>query len=73
MILGVLECLGVELPLGVVGLSEEFVPKVCSGYQLGLKGNCATGSVEFLCSCLLLILITSSVGADAESASPLIL
>jgi hypothetical protein len=23
----------VEHPLGVVGLSEEFVPKVCSGYQ----------------------------------------
>ena len=29
--LGVLECLGVELPLGVVGLAAEFVPKVCSG------------------------------------------
>jgi hypothetical protein len=23
--------LGVELPLGVVGLAAEFVPKVCSG------------------------------------------
>jgi hypothetical protein len=33
MILGVLECLGVELPLGVVGLATEFVPRVCSGHQ----------------------------------------
>ena len=30
-ILGVLEHLGVELPLGVVGLAAEFAPKVCSG------------------------------------------
>ena len=29
MILGVLELLGVALPLGVVGLAMEFVPKVC--------------------------------------------
>jgi hypothetical protein len=26
MILGVLECLGVDLPLGVMGLAMEFVP-----------------------------------------------
>ena len=32
-ILCVLELLGVELPLGVVGLAVEFVPKVCSGRQ----------------------------------------
>ena len=31
MILGMLEHLGVELPLGVVGLGVEQVPKVCSG------------------------------------------
>ena len=31
MILGMLECLKVELPLGVVGLAAEFGPKVCSG------------------------------------------
>jgi hypothetical protein len=31
MILGVLECLGVDL--GFVGLGTEFVPKGCSGYQ----------------------------------------
>ena len=29
MILGVLECLEVDLPLGVVGLVVEFSPKVC--------------------------------------------
>ena len=29
MILGMLEHLGMELPLGVVGLAVEFVPKVC--------------------------------------------
>jgi hypothetical protein len=32
MILGVLEHLGVELPLGVVGLAAEFMPKVSSGH-----------------------------------------
>jgi hypothetical protein len=31
LILGTLEHLGVELPLGVVGLAAEFAPKVCSG------------------------------------------
>jgi hypothetical protein len=30
MILGALERLGVELPLGVVGLAAEFAPMVCS-------------------------------------------
>ena len=28
-----LECVGVELPLGVVGLALEFAPKICSGSQ----------------------------------------
>lgn len=32
VILGVLEHLGVELPLGVVGLGVEPAPKVCSGH-----------------------------------------
>jgi hypothetical protein len=32
LILGMLELLGVELPLGVVWLAAEFVPKVCSGH-----------------------------------------
>ena len=31
MILDVLECLGVELPLSVVGLAVDFMSKVCSG------------------------------------------
>ena len=31
MILGVLECLEVELPLGVVEMAVEFAPKICSG------------------------------------------
>jgi hypothetical protein len=30
--LGMLECLGVELFLGVVRLAAEVVPKVCSGH-----------------------------------------
>jgi hypothetical protein len=34
VILGVLEHLGVDLPLGVVGLGTEPVPKVCSGHRL---------------------------------------
>ena len=34
-----LECLGVELPLGVVGLAAEFGPKVCSGLWLRPEGN----------------------------------
>lgn len=34
MILGILEQLGVELPLDVVGMSEKLAPKVCSGNRL---------------------------------------
>ena len=33
MILGVLEHLGVELPLSVVGLAAELELKVCSGHR----------------------------------------
>jgi hypothetical protein len=29
MILGMLEYLGVELPLGIVGLAVKYAPKVC--------------------------------------------
>ena len=43
-----LERLGVELPLGVVGLAVEFAPKVCSGHWLRLEGTHATGQTEFL-------------------------
>lgn len=43
MILDVLELLGVQIPLGVVGLGAELEPKVCSGHQLRLEGTSATG------------------------------
>ena len=43
-----LEHLGVELPLGVVGLDVEFAPKVGSGHQLKSEGTYATGWVELL-------------------------
>jgi hypothetical protein len=32
VVLGVLEHLGVELLLGVVGLAAEFAPEICSGH-----------------------------------------
>ena len=48
MIQGALEHLGVEFPLGIVGLTAEFVPKVCSGHQLRLEGTCSTGQARFL-------------------------
>jgi hypothetical protein len=34
MILGMLDHLGVELPLGVFGLGVEPAPKVCSGHRV---------------------------------------
>ena len=34
-----LECLGVELSLGVVGLAVEFAPKVCSGHWPRQEGT----------------------------------
>ena len=47
VILGVLEQLGMELPLGIVGLAVEFVPKVCSGHQPRQTGrnlcHCSAG------------------------------
>jgi hypothetical protein len=46
IILGVLENLGVELPLVVVGLAAEFVPKFCSGHRLRSVGTCATGQAD---------------------------
>ena len=45
VILGVLEHLGVELLLGVVGLGAELVLKVCSGYWLRLEGTCGLARV----------------------------
>ena len=68
-----LQCLGVDLPLGTVGLATEFVPKVCLGHRPSLKGTPATGQEEFLGACVLLVPVTSGVGADVVSASSLIL
>ena len=48
MILGVLEHLGVELPLGIVGLAVEFAPKVFSGHQPRQEETHATGQMKFL-------------------------
>ena len=50
VILGVSEHLGVKLPLGVVGLGEELVPKVCSVHQLRLEGTCDTVQAGVLVS-----------------------
>jgi hypothetical protein len=40
IILGVLEHLGVDILLSVVGLDAEFVPKICSGHQPRQEGIC---------------------------------
>ena len=45
VILSILECLGVKLLLGVVGLGAELAPKVCSGYWLRLEGTCGLARV----------------------------
>ena len=39
VILSVLEHLGVELPLGVVGLGAEPEPKFCSGHRFRPEGT----------------------------------
>jgi hypothetical protein len=52
-----LDHLGVELPLGVLGLVEEFAPKV---NQSRPEKTRATGQVEFLCPWLLLVPVTHS-------------
>ena len=61
MILGMLEYPGVELPLGVVGLGMESVPKVCSGHRLRMEGSQATGCVGVPESLDLRVPVTSSV------------
>ena len=73
MILCVLEYLGVDLHLGVVGLAAEFEPKVCSGHRPRLEGTRATGLVEFLGAWVLLVPVTSGVGVDVVFSSHLIL
>ena len=60
-----------ELPLGVVGLAEEFALKV---NWHTLEGIWATGQVGFLCPWILLVPVTpGGVGTDIVSFSPLIL
>jgi hypothetical protein len=71
--LGMLEHLGVGLPLVVMGLATEFVSKVCSGHRPRLGGTHTTGQSEFLCAWGPLVSFTSGVGADVVSFSPLIL
>ena len=77
MIQGMLECLGVELPLGVVGLAVEFASKVCSGLQPDrLEVTCASGLAEFLHVCIPPALVTTSVGDRCRvllTSDPLIL
>ena len=75
-ILGVLEWLGMELPLNVVGLAAEaeFGPKVCSGHQLRPEGTCDTSWARFLCPRSPLVPVTpGGVGTDIVSSSPLVL
>ena len=68
-----LEHLGEELLLGVVGLAAKFGPKVCSGHQPRLEGNGATGLTEFLHAWVPLVPVTPSIGTEVVSSSPLIL
>ena len=67
-----LECLGVELPLGVVGLAAEFSPEVCGWHQSRPEGTHATGQMEFMGAWVLLASVAPGFGADVSS-SPLIL
>ena len=73
MVLGMLEHLQLELLLGFVGLAVELAPKVYLGHQPRLKGSCATSRAEFLGAWVPLVPVTSGVGADVVSSSPLIL
>ena len=69
MVLGVLECLGVEPLLCVVGLALEFTPNVCSGHWLRPEGTCATGRLGILGTQVLLIPVPSRVEADVVFSS----
>ena len=73
MVLGVLECLGEEIFLGVVGLAVELAPKVCSGHRPRQEGTCATSQADFLSAWVPLVPVTSGVGAEVVSSSSLIL
>jgi hypothetical protein len=69
MILGVLEHLGVDLPVGVVGLAVGLEPGVCTWSRE--DGTCASGRVEYLGA--LGLTVPPGAGADIVSSSPLIL
>ena len=70
VILGVLEHLGVEPPLGTVGLAAEFVPKVS---QCRPEGTRPTGRVRFLHPWILLVPVTPGGVGTVVFYSPLIL
>jgi hypothetical protein len=74
MILGILECLGVELLLDVVGLGAELVPKVFSGHPLSQEITCVTGQTGFCLfgSCCSHYSWCWGVRADVVASSPMI-
>ena len=63
MILSMIEHMGVELSLGVLGLVAELVLKLSSGHWLRPEGTHATGWAEFLDVWVLLVPVTPGVGA----------
>jgi hypothetical protein len=70
-ILGVLVCLGLEPPLGTVGLVAKFAPKI---NQVRPEGTQATGQVGLLCPWILLVRVTpGGIGTGVVSSSPMIL
>jgi hypothetical protein len=69
----VLEHLEVELPLGVLGLGAEPVPKVCSAHNLRPEGICATGWAGVLASLDTGGSSYSRFCADIVASSPVIL
>jgi hypothetical protein len=64
VILGMLEHLGVELPLGIVGLAVEFAPKVCSGNLPKQERTFTAGQAGFLCPWIWLVPVIPGVGID---------
>ena len=69
-ILGMLQCLAVEPPLGAVGLAAEFAPKV---YRHRPGRTWATGQAGFLFPQILLVLVTpGGVGTDVVFSCPIL-
>jgi hypothetical protein len=60
---------GVELPLVIVELASEFVPKVCSGHLSRPEVTCATGQAGFLHLWIPLVPVTPCVRTDVVSSS----